>query len=682
MFTLFLLAAKPALTSDRAKAERAYDRAVTLRTALEARPEGTRPLAEYEKLVRAFQAVYRYDPAYRKAPAALASVGEVYEEMAREFSQPRYFKASIRAYRFLIAQYPQSGVARDALFTIAEIYRTDLRDLAAAREVYAKYLERYSGSSKASLAEQRVAQIDRVLSKAKVSSAQAASSDNTLRQEQAAAATEERGPNGERIPEVTSIHRWVGPDYTRIVIGVDDEVKFHVTRVKNPDRLVFDLKGARLSAALAGKTFPVDDGFLQGIRVGQFRPRVTRVVLDVAHIEDYSVFSLPNPFRLVIDIRGRPSGPTKSRLASAEFAAVPSERRAPAGVVTAGQPAGEAAKSESAPESTDVGAGHHAGSESGESRASENAPRSDRARSNDETAGEGATDSLADFGSESTVRPPGGAASAAPTLTRALGLKVGRVVIDPGHGGHDTGTIGPTGLCEKDLVLDVGLRLRKLIEHKLGSEVVMTRSDDTFVPLEERTAIANQKAADLFISIHANASRDESARGIETYYLNFTSDPSALEVAARENATSQESVHKLQKLIERIALSEKVQESRHFALQVQHSLYAQAERLAGNEQDRGVKKAPFVVLIGANMPSILTEISFLTNPRDERLLKRPAYRQKIAEALYNGIARYANTLGTVNVAAQAHPTHPSAAGSVRRRSALAAGGATTFAPEF
>jgi N-acetylmuramoyl-L-alanine amidase len=240
------------------------------------------------------------------------------------------------------------------------------------------------------------------------------------------------------------------------------------------------------------------------------------------------------------------------------------------------------------------------------------------------------------------------------TLTRALGLKIGRIVIDPGHGGHDTGTIGPTGLTEKEVVLDVGIRLAKLLEDDAGSEVVMTRHDDTFIPLEERTAIANEKAADLFISIHANASRDEDARGIETYYLNFNSNPEALEVAARENATSQQSVHELRDLIKKIALTEKVEESREFATQVQREVHSRLVKAGGKQKDRGVKKAPFVVLIGANMPSVLAEISFLTNPKDERMLKQPEYRQKIAQALYQGVIGYVNNLGGVRVAQEDH----------------------------
>ncbi len=227
------------------------------------------------------------------------------------------------------------------------------------------------------------------------------------------------------------------------------------------------------------------------------------------------------------------------------------------------------------------------------------------------------------------------------------------MVIDPGHGGHDTGTIGPSGLLEKTVVLDVALRLKKLLERNAGSSVVLTRNDDTFVPLEERTARANEKAADLFISIHANASRDREARGIETYYLNFTSNAESLEVAARENATSQESVHQLQDLIQKIAMSEKVEESQEFARLVQRQVHDRLVKAGSAQRDRGLKKAPFVVLIGANMPSILAEISFLSNPRDERLLRRSDYRQKIAEALYAGIVRYVDRLGHAPLAQQA-----------------------------
>jgi N-acetylmuramoyl-L-alanine amidase len=238
------------------------------------------------------------------------------------------------------------------------------------------------------------------------------------------------------------------------------------------------------------------------------------------------------------------------------------------------------------------------------------------------------------------------------SLIRTLGLRIGKIVIDPGHGGHDTGTIGPHGLYEKDLVLDVSKRLGKLLQSRLGAEVVFTRNDDTFIPLETRTSIANQEQADLFVSVHANSSRDPDARGVETYYLNFTSSPEALEVAARENAASDKSIHELQDLVKKIALKEKIEESREFASDVQQSLHSGLAAKTSGMRDRGVKKAPFVVLIGANMPSILAEISFLSNPADEKRLKTPEYRQRIAESLYRGISRYVNGLGGVKVASR------------------------------
>jgi N-acetylmuramoyl-L-alanine amidase len=238
-------------------------------------------------------------------------------------------------------------------------------------------------------------------------------------------------------------------------------------------------------------------------------------------------------------------------------------------------------------------------------------------------------------------------------MIRALGLKVGRIVIDAGHGGHDEGSSGAGGLKEKDLVLDVAKLVGALVEQHLGWEVVYTRSDDTFIPLEQRTEIANSKHADLFLSIHANSSSARIASGIETYYLNFTTSRAALEVAARENATSEKTVFDLQDLLQKIALKDKVDESREFASRVQNSLFTMSAKTAVRTKDRGVRKAPFVVLIGATMPSVLAEIGFISNPRDEALMKRQEYRQKIADALYKGVAAYASTLSHFQVAARA-----------------------------
>jgi N-acetylmuramoyl-L-alanine amidase len=237
------------------------------------------------------------------------------------------------------------------------------------------------------------------------------------------------------------------------------------------------------------------------------------------------------------------------------------------------------------------------------------------------------------------------------SLTRALGLKIGRIVIDAGHGGHDHGTESSHGLLEKDLVLDIAQRVGKLVEDRLNAEVIYTRSDDTFVPLEGRTAIANQKKADLFLSIHANSSPYPRIAGVETFYLNFTDSRDALDVAARENASSQKSIFELQDIIQKITLHEKLDESREFASRVQAALFSFSARNVPGERNRGVKKAPFVVLIGANMPSVLAEIGFISNPREEAQLKKPDYRQKLAESLYRGIAKYAEGLSHFQLAA-------------------------------
>ncbi len=248
------------------------------------------------------------------------------------------------------------------------------------------------------------------------------------------------------------------------------------------------------------------------------------------------------------------------------------------------------------------------------------------------------------------------------SMVRALGLKVGRIVIDAGHGGHDSGTLGVDGIQEKDVVLDVALRLGKLLHDRLGAQIVYTRSDDTFIPLEERTAIANKAQADLFLSIHANSSPDADARGVETYYLNFTSDATALDVAARENATSDQSVHQLSDLVKKIALKDKIAESRELAADVEQSLYGGLQHGNAGLKDRGVKKAPFVVLIGAKIPSILAEISFVSNAKDASQMRQPEYLQRIAESLYKGVAKYEAGLSGTHVPAERAPVERASAG--------------------
>jgi N-acetylmuramoyl-L-alanine amidase len=236
------------------------------------------------------------------------------------------------------------------------------------------------------------------------------------------------------------------------------------------------------------------------------------------------------------------------------------------------------------------------------------------------------------------------------SIARQLGLSVSRIVIDPGHGGHDPGAKGK-GVIESELVLDVALRLEKLLQQVPGVEVILTRREDEFVQLPERTAIANREGADLFLSIHANASKSSQARGIETYFLNFASNLSAAAVAARENASSTQAMGALPDFVKAIALNNKVDESRDLAAAVQRSMIEQLKPSNKLIRDLGVKQAPFVVLIGAVMPSVLAEISFITNPQEARLVKSSGYRQKIAEALFTAIRKYQTSLKNVTAVA-------------------------------
>jgi N-acetylmuramoyl-L-alanine amidase len=407
--------------------------------------------------------------------------------------------------------------------------------------------------------------------------------------------------------QVTAIRFWSLADVTRVAIETNGDFQYKSDRIPNPDRLFFDLHGARPRLGGKGITVKqVGDKLLKRVRIAENVPGVTRVVLDLEDNVEYTASQLGNPDRLMIELRRQKpanavsdpapvttSSPSEKPDAAAELK--PKLVDAPPPVLP--KPADQKPVAKiSAPELPVANPAHGTGS--------------DGARS----------------------------------LTRALGLKINRVVIDAGHGGHDQGTAGSNGLLEKDLVLDVALRLGKLVEEKMGSEVVFTRSDDTFIPLEERTAIANRKKADLFISIHANSSPVPRVAGIETYYLNFTTSADALDVATRENASSDKSVYELQDLVQTIAKHDKVEESRSLALDVQSALQAFEIKNNPTAKDRGIRKAPFVVLIGAQMPSILAEIGFLSNTREQTLLTKPDHRQKLAEALYKGIFKYSQSL--------------------------------------
>jgi len=694
-----------------------------MREALNGRPADERTRREYQRVINAYRAVYFGAPTSSKADPSVVATAELMVEMGRQFDDDKTLRHGIEQYRFLRKEYPGSKYRFDALFTIGEVYKDDLDDPEEARATFEEFLRRYPRHHLADDTRAAIKELDTdaaEMERQRIESKTASKNRPAEREQEADASSTRRN----KLPRVTGIRHWSTPDYTRVAIDIEQEVKFDSQRIANPDRVFFDLRDTKLASTLVGKTFDVDDGFLKKIRVAEFQPGRTRVVLEVDDLASYDAFLLPNPYRLIIDVHGKQSRATLMAKASSAMES------------TSGASDDSGADQDSA--ATDLGDDN---SKADQAKPQKPTVRFAKSKPTENTVAKEHPDAppVADGGAEpvggigvvkTTVTVPGsnrkipktiveaedeapttvatlepeqlrpevtpaqrekiseaepskppktkvaaerkkgsrtapapdtadlGGREARPTaagdrsLIRALGLKIGKIVIDAGHGGHDTGTIGPNGLLEKDLVLDVAKRLGRLLETRLGAEVVYTRQDDTFIPLETRTAIANRERADLFISIHANSSRDSDARGVETYYLNFTSSPEALEVAARENAVSEKSIHELQDLVKKIALKEKIDESREFASDVQESLYGGLSLRSAGVRNRGIKKAPFIVLIGANMPSILAEISFVSNPADERRLQTAEHRQRIAESLYKGVSKYVSGLSGVKVASK------------------------------
>ncbi len=420
--------------------------------------------------------------------------------------------------------------------------------------------------------------------------------------------------SGRATNALTAVRREVLPDALRITIALGQEVTFRSDRLDGPPRVFIDFDNTRPVEAIKDATIPFTDDVVRQVRIGRQTESRTRVVMDLNGAGRHSIYTLYNPYRVVIDFARVPVAPS-ALVAKAAATGPATVSRQPAASESAATPVaatGTAARPAEPPpldEPTDLAEPPIVETE----LSAPEAPALNR--------------------------------SGGFSLSRQLGLRVSRVVIDPGHGGHDPGA-KTKGLTEADLVLDVALRLEKLLAKQEGFEVVLTRRVDTFVPLEERTKIANREGADLFLSIHANASTNTSARGVETYFLNLTANPEAERVAARENAASSRSMSQLPDIVKAIALNNKIQESRDFASMIQNSLASQLQKSDSKVRNLGVKQAPFMVLLGATMPSVLAEISFITNKQEAAMLKTDKYRQRIAEALYAGVLRYQQSLKT------------------------------------
>ncbi len=393
-----------------------------------------------------------------------------------------------------------------------------------------------------------------------------------------------------KIPDkpalVTEVKYWSTPDYTRIAVTLDHEAPFEKHEIaRSPgasvlSRIYFDINGARLAPGV--KDIPIGDGLLKSARAGQYKADTVRIVLDVENIKDYKIFTFSDPFRILVDVKGERAAGISNLLPTIQ----------------------------SSPLLTESVARGEQGSLPKEQLAlhKETQPVKSITR---------------------TAVKPG---------------KIRRIVVDPGHGGKDPGAVGLSGLQEKDIVLSVSLLLAKKLKEELGIDAVMTRSTDVFIELQERTAIANQVGADLFVSIHVNAALNRSASGIETYYLNLAKTEKAAQLAARENGTSLEKVSLLQAVLFDLMANYKLNDSAHLAEEVQKSLHRKLESRNPGVKNLGVKQGPFYVLVGATMPSILVEAAFISNEKEEARLKEPDFQEQVAEGILDGIISYISSL--------------------------------------
>lgn len=457
----------------------------------------------------------------------------LYKELYKRSSKESDKQEAIAAFKRIVAQYPRSQYRKGADDALRILLPSESPQIAAEAQ------ENKEPDAEKTAVDEVATEIEKAATYP------------------APAAGEDKPPQGQSVT-VKGLRFWSNPSYTRIVVDADGEATYthkllkQDPAIQKPQRLYVDLDKCKLGADL-DKVIPINDNLLSDVRAGQYAPDSVRVVVDIKSFETYKIFSLKNPFRIVIDVWGK--------------------ELKPAEVI-------------------------------------------------DQTE------------QKSAKLPPS-------ALARQLVLGVSRIVVDPGHGGRDFGAPGyAKGVHEKDVVLKIARRLAKKLQEELHCEVFLTRNSDHDLTLEERTAIANTKNADLFISIHTNATRDRRAYGIETFFLNLATDEDAIMVAARENATSTKNISDLQTILTDLMQNAKINESSRLAVRVQESLYGRLRQHYSQVKDKGVKKAPFYVLLGARMPSILIETAFISNPRECERLIDPGYQDRMCEAIIEGIRKY------------------------------------------
>lgn len=508
----------------------------------------------WEVVIERFKEIYKKYPQTVWGEKAMFMVGRAAYTLYRSSGDDADLETALDHFSRLVNHYPQSVLADDALYLMALIQADYRKDPEQARKILERLIRDYPKGDMKKRAEDLLA-----AKEVKKTSPEAKASGETVSRGsppvEEGRSTKTEAPVA-TLPRVTGLRHWSTPQYTRIVVDVEEKISYRSKLLKSdpaaekPERLYLDLYPARLAPSIA--PLVIQDGLLRGARVGQYDASTVRVVLDIESIKGYKVFFLENPFRLIVDVSGKEKG-----------------------TETAGAPA-------------------------------EKEPEKEIKLS----------------------------------LAQQLGLGVKRIVIDAGHGGKDTGAIGKDGLYEKNITLGLAKKLAQRVKEELNLEVILTRDTDRFIPLEERTAIANTRHADLFISLHLNASPNPQTEGVETYFLNLTTDEDSIRVAARENATSTKRIGDLQKILKDLMLNTKIEESARLAGHVQKRLVEALNEKFAPVKSHGVKQAPFYVLIGAQMPSILVEASFISNDRDRERLLKEEYQDQIVEGILRGIDGY------------------------------------------
>ncbi|WP_027390172.1 N-acetylmuramoyl-L-alanine amidase [Chrysiogenes arsenatis] len=545
--------------------------------------------------IERFEYFYFNFPRSENAPKAMYHAAHAYLKLYRLSSKTYDLEQALNTFRTLSNRYPESNLADDGAFLAGEVYEIEKGDLVLALRQYEQVLNRFPSGDMVAKARERIESINNRVAGSPPSVVQAPAKSSAP-----------ANTSSNSSARLINIDTYSNDDYTRAVLRFSDdnaEVSFkrHWLRedrvLGKPPRLFIDIFGVDKDDNLDNIT--LNNTQLTAIRAARFDRDTLRVVFDINTVDDFNVFTLKNPTRLVIDLNSNTVAKTQQTSGAMNTAAVATPSKIEPSTSSSTAVPVVDAKGKLRPGQTP---------------------------SSSSTQIASLTPTLS-----------GGSMS----LARQLGLHVNRVVIDAGHGGRDPGAIGYRGLREKDVVLDLSLKVADYLRRHSTLDVLLTRTTDVFLPLEARTAFANTKKADMFISIHANASRNTKAFGIETYFLNIATDPEAMELAARENAISEKSVSDLQGILKDLMMNSKISESTVLAQAVHRQLVNGVRQRYPDIPDKGVKKAPFYVLIGAQMPSILLEVGFISNRREGELLASPAYRELLAEHIARGIMRYA-----------------------------------------